>query len=196
MGCGVHGRSSSSKADEGRARVGALRIKETCPGKSSLTLDTFAPARALLWTRSTPQSSSRAHARIYSTRVFTQATIASPNPPSPPPAGRDNTLAWVGLGLAALGVAVCMYAAYHLLCLRVKAKRRQAQAAVSTDFFVRRQHEGSEPPTGMPVVIIAIPPSTDPQPATEASPQAEPSQTELAAPSYDSVASRSHQEYV
>ena len=26
MGCGVHGRSSSSKADEGRARVGALRI--------------------------------------------------------------------------------------------------------------------------------------------------------------------------
>ena len=173
-----------------------VSIKETCPGKSSLTLDTFAPARALLWTRSTPQSSSRAHARIYSTRVFTQATIASPNPPSPPPAGRDNTLAWVGLGLAALGVAVCMYAAYHLLCLRVKAKRRQAQAAVSTDFFVRRQHEGSEPPTGMPVVIIAIPPSTDPQPATEASPQAEPSQTELAAPSYDSVASRSHQEYV
>ena len=26
MACGVHGRSSSSKADEGRARVGALRV--------------------------------------------------------------------------------------------------------------------------------------------------------------------------
>ena len=28
MACGVHGRSSSSKADEGRARVGALRLRD------------------------------------------------------------------------------------------------------------------------------------------------------------------------
>ena len=138
---------------------------------SSLIGHLRAGSGSLRWTRRHNRRPQHTHA-FFSTREFTQATIASPNPPSPPPAGRDNTLAWVGLGLAALGVAVCMYAAYHLLCLQVKAKRRQAQAAVSTDFFVRRQHEGSEPPTGMPVVRIAIPPSTDPQPATEAPPEA------------------------